>query len=151
LFLVVPLVYAHRDETIVQQHQQEKQKFIDTGQQPPAEKLTFKGASSCDCTGKWRTNWDDMTLVQTPDNKVTGQYTHDNGKIEGTISGNSFSGRWSESPTYQDPDDGGLVELEFRPDCQSFTGRWKYGATGDWKENDWLGERILGAPKKMPE
>jgi len=115
--------------------------------QQPASKMTFKG-SSCVCGGKWQTNWGEMTLSQIED-KVTGQYTHDQGKIEGTISGTSFKGRWSEAPTYQDPKDGGLVEWEFSEDCMSFTGRWKYGTTGDWYENGWTGQKTQGAEKLL--
>jgi hypothetical protein len=146
VLLVVPVVYAHRSDTT---NPQIKQQYMQGLTQQPAAKMMFKGGSPCNCTGKWKTNWGEMTLTQTADNKVTGQYTHDNGKIEGTISGNSFSGRWSESPTYQDPNDGGLVELEFKEDCLSFTGRWKYGTTGDWKENDWSGEKTQGASKLL--
>jgi hypothetical protein len=90
-----------------------------------------------------------MTLSQYGDGKVTGQYTHDEGRIEGTISGNLFSGTWSEAPTYQGTNDAGLVELEFAEDCLSFTGRWKYGTTGGWYENGWTGKKIQGAPKML--
>ena len=87
-----------------------------------------------------------MSLSQTGDN-VTGTYTHDQGKIEGTISGTKFTGRWSESPTYQEPNDAGLVELELSPDWKSFTGRWNYGTSGKWYENNWSGERLTPMPK----
>jgi hypothetical protein len=148
--LVLPAAYARRNDAINPKLQQQYTQGLTLGSQQPAAKMTFKGSSPCNCTGRWKTNWGEMTLTQTANNKVTGQYTHDNGKIEGTIYGNSFSGRWSESPTYQDPNDGGLVELNFRPDCMSFTGRWKYGTSGDWKENNWTGEKISGA-EKLPQ
>ena len=143
LFLA-PAAYARRDDTTVPPGPS-------LNLQPPAEKLTFKGTSPCICGGTWQSNWGEMMLSQTSDGKVTGEYTHDQGKIEGTISGNSFSGRWSEAPSYQDPNDGGLMELTFSDDCMTFTGRWKYGTTGDWKENNWSGQKIQGAPKRMPE
>ncbi|MDD5044221.1 MAG: hypothetical protein PHH69_02140 [Candidatus Omnitrophica bacterium] len=137
--LITPAVYARRDETA-----------ITPAPQPPlaGDRLTFKG-SPCDPTGKWQTNWGKMKLTQAG-GKVTGEYSHDSGKIEGTISRNSFSGRWSESPTYQEPKDAGLVELTFAPDCNSFTGRWRYGANGNWYENNWTGERI-NAQQKLPQ
>jgi len=152
MFLAIPAAYATRDDSTNSQVQQQYVgKFLGGGQtQSPVTKLGFKGGSTCDCTGRWQTNWGEMTLTQTEDNNVTGRYTHDDGKIEGTISGRSFTGRWSEAPTYEDPNDGGLVELEFEPNCNSFTGRWKYGTTGDWKENGWTGERTSGA-QKFPE
>ncbi len=146
VLLVVPAAYARRDDNINESAQQAA-----LSSQPPAAKLGFKGRGPCDCTGQWKTNWGAMTLTQNPNNTITGQYTHDSGKIDGVISGNSFSGRWSEAPSYQDPNDGGLVELNLAPDCLSFTGRWKYGTTGDWKENNWSGDKIYGAPKRFPE
>jgi len=151
LALIVPVVHAYRDETIAEQKQQQYRKLIIGGQEQgiPVEKLTFKGSASCNCEGRWNTNWGEMSLTQAPDGQVTGTYTYDNGKIEGSISGMTFSGRWSESPSYQDPNDGGLVELEFSSDCKTFSGRWKYGTSGDWKENNWSGERITGMPKKL--
>jgi len=134
--------YAHRDDTTMPPGQQYNQGLtMGAGEtQAPASKLTLRGFP-CDCTGRWNTNWGEMVLDHIGD-KVTGQYTHDQGKIEGMISGNSFSGRWSEAPTYKEPNDAGLVELEFSQDCKTFTGRWMYGTNGSWKENGWTGERI---------
>ena len=140
VLLLVPAAYAHRDDTTIPP--------VQMSINQPAAKLGFRGGSSpCICGGTWKTNWGQMVLSQTSDGKVTGDYTHDQGKIEGTISGNSFSGRWSEAPSYQDPNDGGLVEFQFDADCMTFTGRWKYGTSGDWKENNWTGEKIQGASK----
>jgi len=141
VFLIAPAAHARREVTIPS--------AAEGPSQPPAAKLMFKGGSPCICGGTWQTNWGEMILSQTSEYKVVGTYTHDQGKIEGTISGNSFSGRWSEAPTYQDPNDGGLVELEFSEDCLSFTGRWKYGTTGGWYENGWTGTKTQGAPKKL--
>ena len=143
VFVVVPAVFAHRDDNTVPPG-------ANLNLQPPAEKLTFKGDSPCICGGTWDTNWGKMELSYYSDGKVVGTYEHDQGKIEGTISGHSFSGRWSEAPSYQDPNDGGLVEFQFDQECMTFTGRWKYGTAGDWKTN-WSGQKIQGAPKRMPE
>ncbi len=72
------------------------------------------------------TDCGEMTLSQSG-NLVTGTYTHDNGGIEGTVSGNTLTGRWSESPSYQEPNDAGQFVFTMAPDCGSFTGTWGYG------------------------
>ena len=141
VFIIVPAAFASRDNNTV----------------PPVKmpndfltaKFFFKGGSVCNCTGEWKTDWGVMNLTQTPDNKVVGEYTYEQGKIEGVMSGNSFSGRWSEAPSYQDPRDGGLAEFEFSEDCAVFKGHWKYGTDGAWKENGWSGQRIQDPQKKL--
>lgn len=96
--------------------------------------------------GTWNTQWGQMVLTQSG-NTVSGTYTHDNGKITGTISGNSFSGWWSESPSYSPPNDAGQVELTISGDHKTMTGRWRYGSSGKWYENDWKGTFVQGLPK----
>lgn len=90
--------------------------------------------------GTWDTNWDDMVLAQNG-NQVSGTYGHDNGKISGTVSGDTFSGWWSEAPSYSPPDDAGSVELTMGPEHQTISGRWRYGSSGSWYENGWHGTR----------
>ena len=53
-----------------------------------------------------------MKLIQVG-NKVTGTYENDNGRISGTVSGDTLEGDWSEAPTYSPPDDAG--EIRFNP------------------------------------
>lgn len=89
-------------------------------------------------SGKWKTNWGEMILNQSG-TKVTGTYTHNKGKIEGTLEDNIFTGTWSESPTYTPPDDAGNVELTFSDN--SFKGKWGYGDNLD--AGFWTGTRIL--------
>ena len=92
-------------------------------------------------TGKWDTEqWGEMTLQQIG-NTVTGNYEWDGGKITGTVSGNMLKGTWSESPTYQPENDAGEFEFTISSGGNSFTGRWRYGSSGDW-DGDWDGERI---------
>ncbi|MCX5993703.1 MAG: hypothetical protein NT177_05735, partial [Chloroflexi bacterium] len=54
------------------------------------------------------------------------------GQLAGTVSGYQFTCRWSETPSYQPPDDAGDMELTLAPDGQSMTGRWRYGSSGNW-------------------
>ena len=55
---------------------------------------------------------------------------------EGTVSGTTLTGRWSEAPSYQEPGDAGRFEFTMAPDCRSFTGTWGYGdrnaGSGSW-------------------
>jgi hypothetical protein len=97
--------------------------------------------------GAWDTAYGKMTLTVNG-NQVTGNYEHSNGRITGTISGNSLSAWRAEQPTYQPPDEAGLMELTLSADGQSFTGRWKYGSSGgSWTDN-WNGKRTATA--KVP-
>lgn len=47
-----------------------------------------------------------MQLQQSGD-QVTGNYSHDQGRIDGTAFGSQLVGTWSEAPSYSPPDDGG--------------------------------------------
>jgi hypothetical protein len=91
-------------------------------------------------SGTWDTDWGEMTLVQTG-NTVTGEYTHDSGKISGTVSGNKLIGTWSESPSYNPPSDAGDVEFTLSANGNSFDGSWRYGSTGSMS-GGWVGTRI---------
>jgi hypothetical protein len=76
-------------------------------------------------------------------NKVTGDYTHDSGKIAATLNKNVLVGKWSESPSYAEPNDAGDMEFQLSDDCKSFTGNWRYGSTGDWS-GGWTGTLVSG-------
>ena len=95
-------------------------------------------------SGTWDTSWGTMYLTQSL-GKVTGTYDYQGGKIEGYISknlsGNILVGTWSEHPSYAPPDDAGDIEFIMSPDSNSFTGRWRYGSSGDWY-SDWTGTRV---------
>jgi hypothetical protein len=81
-----------------------------------------------------------MELVQEGD-KVTGTYTWEEGKIAGMTNGRMLTGIWSESPTYQPPDDAGDFKFTISDDGISFTGQWRYGSSGDW-QGSWSGEKV---------
>jgi hypothetical protein len=87
-----------------------------------------------------------MILTQSG-NQVTGVYDVSAGnnwvgeRISGTVSGNTFTGTWSEAPSYLPPDDAGDIILTLSGDGTTFSGKWRYDSTGDWTE-DWTGQRI---------
>ena len=56
----------------------------------------------CTWGGMWDTNWGPMRLQQVGD-RVTGNYTHDQGRITANVVGNKLIGTWSEYPTYSPP------------------------------------------------
>jgi hypothetical protein len=91
-------------------------------------------------TGVWDSEqWGEMELKQSGD-RVTGTYAWDDGKIEGTVSGTTLRGTWSESPSYSPPDDAGDFEFTLSADGKSFSGHWRYGSDGDW-DGDWTAEK----------
>jgi|WetSurMetagenome_2_1015567.scaffolds.fasta_scaffold163349_2 hypothetical protein len=98
----------------------------------------------CTWEGTWQTNFGKMNLNQigdTESKKVSGTYTHDQGKIVGTVSGNKLIGTWSEAPTYSPAhNDAGDVELILSNDCKSFKGNFRYGSEGGWS-GGWTGTK----------
>jgi hypothetical protein len=111
--------------------------FLAAGCTSPGASLPSAGAPAATIaptpwTGSWESTWGTMVFTQTG-NKVTGTYTHDNGKIEGTVSGNTLTGTWSEAPTYAPTKDAGDFVITLASDEKSFTGNWRYGSgTGKW-------------------
>jgi hypothetical protein len=105
----------------------------------------FPQTADLNWSGTWDTSWGTMYLTQSL-GKVTGTYDYQGGKIEGYISknlsGDILIGTWSEHPSYAPPDDAGDIEFIMSSDFNSFTGRWRYGSSGDWY-SDWTGTRVL--------
>jgi hypothetical protein len=92
--------------------------------------------------GKWLTDFGPMELAISG-NDVSGTYEHGGGIMTGTVSddGSTLLGWWSESPTYQAPEDGGAVIFTLGPDGNSFTGtRWHGPSNGPG--DPWNGVRV---------
>lgn len=102
--------------------------------------LSVAESSEMDVSGKWETSQGTMVLKQ-KGKSIEGTYEHDQGYIKLTISGKILKGRWSERPTYEAPDDAGEVEFTLSDDGESFSGRWRYGATGTWQDG-WTGKYV---------
>jgi hypothetical protein len=98
--------------------------------------------STCIYTGTWNTDWGTMVLAQ-EGTKVTGTYTHDSGKVSGTLVDGVYVGKWSESPSYGEPGDAGDMVFYFTKDCNGFSGTWHYGAhtSGAWS-GTWVGTKV---------
>ncbi len=90
--------------------------------------------------GQWDSNWGRMVLTQRG-NIVTGHYTHDQGRIEGAVSGNQMNGTWSEYPTYAPKKDAGDVRFIMSADGKTFGGSWGYGSS--LSDGDWTGSKRL--------
>ncbi len=99
---------------------------------PPAVPLTWSGT--------FKTTWGEMKLTQ-DGNKVMGTYVYGSGKITGTVSGNTLTGRWSIAPSYKAPTDAGDLQLTVSADGKTLTGKWRNGSTGEWNTN-WTGTRV---------
>ncbi len=61
--------------------------------------------------------------------QVSGDYTHENGMVTGTVSGNTLSGVWAEEPTYTGDKDSGRYVVTMSTDGQSFSGTFGYGSS----------------------
>ena len=97
--------------------------------------------TNCQYSGSWNTDWGTMQLSQ-DGSKVTGTYTHDSGKLLGTLVDGVYVGKWSEYPSYSEPGDAGDMVFYFTKDCNGFTGNWQYGVhtTGGWS-GTWVGTK----------
>ncbi|NPV06940.1 MAG: hypothetical protein HPY83_03120 [Anaerolineae bacterium] len=101
---------------------------------------TIVANATCTWSGTWDTTYGTMVLAQAGDH-VTGTYTYNGGRIDGTVTGTLLSGTWSEAPDYLPPDSAGDIEFTMAADCGSFSGRWRYGSTGDWQ--GWDGTKVM--------
>ena len=106
------------------------------GSEPSMVTVTTTGSY---WSGNWRAQVGDYEEILTTTqngSQVTGGYTttddNDIGQIVGTVSGYQWTGRWSETPSYQPPDDAGDMDLTLSFDGQSMTGRWRFGSSGGW-------------------
>ena len=116
--------------------------------------LSYPG--ECSWTGVWETTFGDLELVQ-EGSSVTGRYTHNQGRISGTVSGDTLKGTWSEAPSYRPSEDAGGVELVMSEGCGSFRGSWRYGhytelgmPKATW-DGDWTGTRKRGGLDLRPK
>jgi hypothetical protein len=112
----------------------------DDALKPPQTLTATLKRPLCDWSGKWSTNWGPMELHQLSGPDITGNYEHDEGQIRGTVTGNVLSGTWTEVPSRQPPQDAGEFELTMAGDCNSFTGTWRYDASGEMA-GSWDGQR----------
>jgi hypothetical protein len=107
------------------------------------EDLTAPPASSIPASTGWSGQWQTPEFgeisIRINGTTVTGSYPHDRGRITGTISGNVLKGTWSEAPSYAPPNDAGDFEFTMAADGRSFSGRWRYGSSGEWKP--WSGAK----------
>ena len=85
-------------------------------------------------TGSWNIGGPDgvwgfgtcMALRQSQ-SQVTGNYTHEQGMVTGTVTGYTFSGVWAEAPTYTGEKDSGKFVVTISSDGNSFSGTFGYG------------------------
>lgn len=92
-------------------------------------------------SGTWQTTFGTMVL-QVKNGSVSGNYTHDKGRITGSMNGRRLLCQWSEFPTYRPAHDAGDCYFDFSADGKRFSGKWRYGhGTGRW-DGDWSGYKI---------
>ena len=96
--------------------------------------------------GGWDTSEGQMTFQQ-QGSSVTATYTQDNGRIEGTMTGNVLEGYWSEDGSAQRCDTAingryhwGQIRFVFNGDA--FEGVWSY--CGEEPTRPWTGTRLSG-------
>jgi hypothetical protein len=98
--------------------------------------LTAFGLHAQNASGAFQSDYGTITF-QHVGNKVTGTYEHADGRIEGTIIGNTLSGWW-----YQNNGKGRFVFV-FNRDFSAFSGTWSYENAEP--SEAWNGKRIGAA------
>jgi len=93
-------------------------------------------------TGTWQVtgSWGTMELTQ-KGNKLTGTYTHQNGQVAGTVSGNTFDGTWTQPGNNRSGD----FQFTMSADRLSFNIKWRYAGETNWSTGD-NGTRISLLP-----
>jgi len=74
-------------------------------------------------------------------------YTHDDGRVVGTLDGTTFSGWWTEVPSRQPTRDAGDVTFRLTGSgaTRTIDGTWRYGAEGSLRENwdlTWVDDHV---------
>ena len=98
------------------------------------QKFAPVSSQTVDLTGSWDMGGPDgvwgfgkcMALSQSG-SQVTGNYIHEQGRVTGTVTGNTFSGTWSEAPTYTGETDSGKFIVTISSNGNSFSGTTGYG------------------------
>jgi hypothetical protein len=97
--------------------------------------------------GHWTsTQWGEhYILVENSVIKII--YTHDDGRVVGTLDGTTFTGWWTEVPSRQPTKDAGDVTFTLTGSGTQRTidGTWRYGAEGNLRENwdlTWVDDKI---------
>lgn len=97
--------------------------------------ISIIGLQAQNVAGVYQTDFNEMTLQQNG-SSVTGTYKHSNGRIEGTLSGNTMTGWWYQSNAK------GRFTYVFNGDFSAFTGKWSYDNAEP--ANAWNGKKISG-------
>jgi len=108
-------------------------RWLKGGAANPAAGQTCRG-----WTGSWSSSFGSMQTAVTA-GALTGTYTYGSiqrgavqGKLSGSVVGDTAKGTWTESPTFQPPAQGGDFQFVLSTDGGTFTGQWRYGSSGDW-------------------
>jgi serine/threonine protein kinase len=112
-----------------------------------------------DLDGVWLTNFGELLLHVDENGDAYGVYEHDEGILIGRYRAGLLMGRWCELPTHRDPQDAGVIQLQFARDDDGpvVSGRWSYGDGPDllaptsheqWHtgKSGFFGERANRAP-----
>jgi len=107
--------------------------------QPPAEGTPPSTAPATSAfAGHWSSPTWGQNYVVVKGSTMMIVYDHDDGRVTGTIQGDTFTGWWTEASSRKPPNDAG--EVQFRVlgtgSNRTIDGTWKYGTDGSVHE-DW--------------
>lgn len=99
--------------------------------------VSIMGLRAQNVSGVYQTDFNELTLQQNG-SQVTGTYKHADGRIEGTINGNTMTGWWYQS------NGKGRFTFVFNNDFSAYTGKWGYDNAEP--SGTWNGRRTSGSP-----
>lgn len=99
---------------------------------PPVARPDPAPSAAPDVFGPYQSDFGSLTMRRSG-NRVSGTYTHKDGRVEGTLSGNTLTGRWTQS------NGEGRLVFRFNSDFSGFTGVWSYGDAVP--DRQWNGHR----------
>ena len=82
--------------------------------------------------GPYQTDFGTLSMRR-DGSRVTGTYTHMDGRLDGALNGYTLTGRWTQS------NGEGRLVFRFNQDYSAFTGVWSYGDANP--EQQWNGSR----------
>ena len=110
------------------------------------------GISIVQISGHWSGNWGHM-LLRTEGERVYGTYANDQGTLLGEWRDGELVAWWSESPSREPDADAGECAFRFEQQGDEIVldGRWRYGVSGEWKDNWDLKHVESPAPAELQE
>lgn len=113
---------------------------------PPARRTQAAAAGAVSFAGSWRSRDFGVLRLQQQASRVWGDYEHNEGQLEGTVSGNRLTFRWWERTAHggtwdaANPGERGDGYLVLSENGATLKGEWRYDGSEGW-DGPWSASR----------